>query len=110
MSAELLDRHVKAVAALRRLRKNVDPAHGMTITARLGPANMDLSEVPAYPGGRYEDIMLEIGVGSDAIIDALLAVELDNLKCCMSCTKNDLERAAKAISAAEASLGMLSAT
>jgi hypothetical protein len=106
MSAELLNRHVNAVAALRRLRKNVDPAHGMTITARLGPHRMDLSEVASYPGGRYEDIMLEVGVGGEAIIDALLAVELDNLKCCLSCTKNERERVEKAISAAEASLGI----
>lgn len=97
-------RRIEAIVALRELRRTVDPASGMAVSVRRGPAHVDDDKglpwcttdyIGAYLGGPEEGGC----AGMHQLIDMLIAEQTRSLKFWIESAQASQTRIATAIEA-----------
>ena len=89
-SYRCLNERMATVRALERLKKEADPASGITISVRRGAMSDDTPR---------DSILLEVGVGFEAVLDMLIADQRESAEFFSRIVAGDMAEAAKAVEA-----------
>lgn len=94
-SYEILTARVKTVEALVKLRKDVDPASGISIMVRRGPLSDQAEDDDDRE--RREWIQLETALEMDDILTHLISTQEDSIDLWIRATQDDIKAAQAAL-------------